>query len=278
MKKFCVSLLFIGCAGLLGACAGTGDIDSSSQAAVSSSVESASSSSLANVEDCLAPPDMVLTDIVSVVRWINAMPKPLSLPCFVKSIPRPMYYNATISTFSAQPSIGRRSPRVFFQIDNLMLTVVPDETTDYVKNLETGQFDSVWDPDGIQLLEMAFKIPSDEGLAISIKGEIAFPVTTTLPDNAAYAHISFTENNTTCSVCHARERKEGELDGQPYYSSVMLRNDRSAEVLLAPMLNEYSTCDPTLGVSEAYRCSMLEAIYGQGMLVWKSFPLDIPTF
>ncbi|MDZ7923031.1 MAG: hypothetical protein U5M23_03035 [Marinagarivorans sp.] len=205
------------------------------------------------------------------------MPKPLSLPCFVKSIPRPMYYNATLSTFSAQPSIGRRSPRVFLQIGYLFLTVVPDEVTDNVKNPETGRFELVWDVDNQQLLEFGFQIPDDEGFFTSIKGEIAFPVTETLPDNAAYAHIVFRENNSACSGCHALERKEGELDGIPYYSSQMLRNDRGAEVMLAPMINEYISCDPTVSKSEAYRCSMLEAIYGQGVLVWKSFPLDMRT-
>lgn len=265
---------------ILGACDGGAIGSDASQAATHSSLSSSSSASVSSSPDqnCSAPADLSLTNIESVVTWINAMPKPLSLACFVKSIPRPIYYNATLSTFSAQPSVGRRSPRVFFQIGDLLLTLVPDEITEDVKNPETGKYERVWDADGIQLLELSEKIPSIDNSDISIKGEIAFPVTEPLARNAAFAHINFTATNSVCSICHAHEREEGVLDGQPYYSSRMLRNIRDAEVYLAPMINEYATCDPTLSPSAEYRCEMLEAIYGQGVLVWRSFPLSMPTF
>ena len=63
---------------------------------------------------CDAPTGYTLSDIQSVVDWINAMEKPLTLPCFVASLPRPLRTNSVDSDFSAQPAIGRRSPtRVF---------------------------------------------------------------------------------------------------------------------------------------------------------------------
>jgi hypothetical protein len=47
---------------------------------------------------CLSPPGVQISGIESMVDWINAMPKPLTLACFIASLPRPLTYNATWST------------------------------------------------------------------------------------------------------------------------------------------------------------------------------------
>ncbi|HEY7773947.1 MAG TPA: hypothetical protein VIC26_12260 [Marinagarivorans sp.] len=257
--------------------------------ATNSSAGNASSSVAGGVDaPCEAPVGHSLSDIASVVDWINAMPKPLSLACFVKSIPRPVYYNATLSSFSAQPSIGKRSPRVFFMIDKLILTMVPDEKSDTVKdpltgkNLkdpETGLDVKVWDADGSQLLELSFEVETDLEAPQSIKGELKFPITDTLPRNAPYVKINFDDDNdlSICAFCHDTEVEVTVLDGQPVYRSEMLRNRRDTEVPLGFMLNEYAACDPERGENEWYRCEMLDAIYGQGTLVWLSFPESMPT-
>ncbi len=47
------------------------------------------------------------------VTLINALPKPLSLPCFLESLARPLEISASYGVFSAQPAKGIRSPRIF---------------------------------------------------------------------------------------------------------------------------------------------------------------------
>jgi len=228
--------------------------------------------------DCNAPADQVLTDIDSVTNWVNAMPKPLSLPCFVKSLPRPMLYSATLSQFSAQPSLGKRSPRLFFTFGKLVLTVVPAEAHATVKDPETGETSQVWDKDGIQLLELSYEVESDHIVPQSIKGELKFPITGPLPRYAPYDKIDFSSALSVCAFCHGRETLIEEIEGVPVYRSIMLRNDRSAELAIDFMLGEYAVCDPTVSKSEAYRCEMLEAIYGQGDLIWSSFRKEIEVF
>ena len=51
--------------------------------------------------------------IAETVTLINALPKPLTLPCFLESLARPLEMSATFSVVSAQPAVGHRSPRVF---------------------------------------------------------------------------------------------------------------------------------------------------------------------
>ena len=253
-----------------------------------SSVSSSSEPSIPSEPLCEAPADLEITDIASVVDWVNAMPKPLTLACFVKSLPRPMYYNATLSSFSAQPSVGKRSPRVFFMINDLVLTVVPDEKSDTKRDPETGKVMKdpetgldlrFWDLDNIQLLELSMEVETALPTRQSIKAELKFPVTEQLPRNAPYVKINYDESNTlsVCAFCHSAETQVEVLDGQPVYRSEMLRNPRDAEVPLGYMLNEYASCDPQSSENEWYRCEMLDAIYGQGTLVWKSFPEDMPT-
>ncbi|WP_054113572.1 hypothetical protein [Marinagarivorans algicola] len=272
--------------GLLGGCGGASIVDEGS----SSSDSSVSHSSVAAEEpSCEAPVGLALTDIDSVVEWINAMPKPLTLPCFITSLPRPMYYNATKSIFSAQRSKGKRSPRVFFLIDKLVLTVVPDEQDEPKKDPETGlnikdpvtgRDKKFWDVDGVQLLEVSLEVDTDLPTRQSIKGEFKFPITETLSRKAPYVDINLYESNelSSCALCHKNETQIEVIDGQPVYRSAMLRNREMDAVTLGFMLNEYSVCDPEYLENEWYRCEMLEAIYGQGTLVWKSFAEDIETF
>ena len=253
-----------------------------SSESVSSDAASSSSSDSARVplteQQCDAPNGLQISDIASIVDWINAMEKPLSLQCFVKSLPRPMYYNATLSTFSAQPSAGPNSPRVFFLIGDLVLTVVADERTELIRDLETNKSVSVWDADNIQLLELSYRVDDFfDGSAQSIKGELKFPIYEDIGQATPYQKIDLSPSASLCAVCHAHELLEFEIDGTPVYSSEMLRNPYRDSVSLQFMLNEYSYCDPNANENAWYRCEMLDAIYGQGALVWKDFPESFQT-
>ena len=243
--------------------------------------ESAQSSSHSNIpaqDPCAAPVDAELTDIASVVAWINAMPKPLTLPCFVASLPRPIFYNATTSPISAQPSIGEDNPRIFIKARQLLLSYVTQERSLRIEDPVTGETTSVWDADGVQLLELSYEVPSEHSLRQSIKGELAFPIRDQLPANAPYAHINNTKTASICGGCHNNEVVVATLDGVPVFRSAMLRNPFTSEVDNSYLLNQYATCNPEGGPQNAYRCQMFEATFGHGTMLWLSFPDDIPTF
>lgn len=241
----------------------------------SSSSES-SSSSEPSVMTCAAPLGLSITDIDSVTDWINAMPKPLSLACFLQSLPRPLYYNATKNVISAQPAIGQRSPRVFFLFDDLVLTVATQEPVTRL----LGSNERVWDVDGERLLEMSMRVPAPELCnPQSIKAELKFPVTETLPRNAPYAGVEseFFVGSSNCIACHSDEVVLDIIDGVNITRSEMLRGGRSNTVSLSYMLNQYATCDIDYDENEWYRCGMLEAIFAHGQIIWQDFPLDIDT-
>lgn len=233
---------------------------------------------------CTAPTGIVLEQINDVVDWINAMPKPLTLACFITSLPRPLVYNATVSTFSAQPSVGAANPRVFVNFDKLWLSFVTQEPAR--RSEENGVAITTWDADGIQLLELSYEVSTDLPKPQSLKAELAFPVLEHLQENAPYAKVSYNESKTgsVCGGCHANETVIELIDEVPVFRSVMLRNVPDAEVRHATLINNYLSCNPEVNTgspdenNEWYRCQMYKATFGQGAMLWSSFREEIPTF
>ena len=87
------------------------------------------------------PPDGVSGSpqtIDEVVALIDALPPPVTLPCFLESLDRPLHVEAAISRSSAQPAYWDRSPRLFLFIGDLVLTVVPEGSGAAL--LEMGEF------------------------------------------------------------------------------------------------------------------------------------------
>lgn len=205
--------------------------------------------------DCAAPTHITIKDIQSVVDWINAMEKPLTLPCFVESLPRPLKIHVAISDFSAQPSPGRRSPRVFLFFNELILTVAVDQ-----------DFDEQEHP----LLEMSYLV--DNNNLLTTKGEIKFPITTYLPDSAPYTGFMFNDTLTSCAVCHAQETVYGSVEGVPIYQSAMLKPTFSIPV--TELVSQHSNCDIA---AEPHRCAMLKSIVVPGDLIPKNFPANAAT-
>lgn len=204
---------------------------------------------------CTAPAGVIINDVQSVVDWLNAMPKPVTLPCFIESLPRPLKIQAAFSEFSAQPSPGNHSPRIFFFFDRLILTVAVDQ--------DFAEFP-------YPLLEMSYLV--DESTLITTKAELKFPILETLTPAKPYEGLSFNERISQCSFCHPRESISAHIDGIPVYQSSILKP--TAPVPLSRLYMENSNCVAAL---EPHRCAMLASIVGHGELQSYSFPAGSPT-
>jgi len=183
---------------------------------------------------------------------INALPKPLSLPCFLESLARPLEISASNSLFSAQPAQGVRSPRIFVFQDPVVLSIVPEG-------------------DGAPLLEFGEQRPEYR----SLKAEVTFPVATRLERSAPFDHLLFTAQLTSCGGCHAGELQESEILGVPTFVSVALRPRPQELVPAASLSRELEICDRT---QEPQRCAMLDALMGWGPVSERTFPSEMSTF
>jgi len=186
------------------------------------------------------------------VTLINALPKPLSLPCFLESLARPLEISATNSLFSAQPAQGVRSPRIFLFQDPTVLSIVPEG-------------------DGAPLLEFGEQRPEFR----SLKAEITFPVATQLERSAPFDHLLFTSQLTTCGGCHSGELQESEILGVRTFVSLALRPRPQELVPAASLVHELEICDRA---QEPQRCAMLDALLGWGPVTERAFPAEMSTF
>jgi hypothetical protein len=188
--------------------------------------------------------------IAEVVTLVNALPHPVTLPCFLESLDRPLRANATHSTISLQPARGLRSPRVFLFFDGLILSVVP-----------AGP--------GQRLIEMGEFVDSKR----TIKAEIEFPLAAALAAREPYEHPRTTVG-TLCASCHANETRAPSIDFAEAYVSDALKPTFRADVDLAVLRAERSACDPAV---EPDRCAMLGAIFDHGEVLRAEFPEELPT-
>lgn len=208
---------------------------------------------------CRAPEGHTLTTIESVVDWINAMPKPLSLPCFTRSLPRPLKVYISEGRQSAQPALSAQSPRYFIFINGLTLSVVPDS------EFPTQPDGSPKDPNSTKFNQLELSQPT-KGYS-SIKGELRFPVKETLPRNAAYANLEYSTGYSICGICHRYEDKVGSLDGVSIFQSDQKMPAQPQAISVA--FNEYKTCNASL---TPYHCNMMNALFEPGPVVWQDFP------
>lgn len=210
--------------------------------------------------DCSTPNHLALTDIESVTDWLNALPRPLELPCFVESLPRPLYVNMTDGVISAQPANGTHNPRIFIFMGRLILSIVPQEKADPDSNEPPPN-----------LLEMSYRT---EGIQ-SIKAELAFPIEKTLSYSDAYTRVIAPGYHVTiCGVCHAHEEQVNSFDGVAVYQSQMLRPYFHSKVSIGLIKNEKEYCDKQ---EEPHRCAMLDAFVGDGDLYWQDFDSEVPS-
>lgn len=186
------------------------------------------------------------------VELVNALPKPLTLPCFIEALGRPLALHATLSDLSAQPAVGARSPRLFVYFDPLVLSVAPAGI-------------------GAHLLELGEQRPGHR----SLKAELAFPIEEQVTASSPYERVRFNDRVTSCAFCHAEEELDPAVLGVPGYVSRSLRPIDRHRVPLATLRDELSRCDAD---REPERCDMLGALFGWGDTTEWDFPPDMSTF
>lgn len=212
------------------------------------------SPSAAALQDCASlasdPAWPYPATIADAVARLNALPQPVSVSCFIASLPRPLAVVPVNSVLSAQPAAGRRSPRLFIYDERLILSIVPDG--DGANLLEFGQF-------------------VDE--LNTIKGELEFPITATVSDEAPYTHVQQETGPTTCGFCHAREVSHPTIPEARV--SVAYRPHATTLIPLTTVRIEHVTCDHEL---EPERCELLDAVFNYGSITEGTFPEALSTF
>jgi hypothetical protein len=187
------------------------------------------------------------------VALLNALPKPTSVACFVESLARPLTVYATNSTFSAQPALGTKSPRVFIKLGQLWVSVVIDGESSY-------------------LVEFGDALPGDT--TRSIKGELELPLYVPVAASAPFDRVTYGQG-TVCGLCHYDERP---ADGMPFpgaFASIAFRPREDTRVSIDSLRIEHQSCD---WHSEPHRCEMLAAVFEGGTVEEVPFPNTMATF
>jgi hypothetical protein len=188
---------------------------------------------------CIAPQGVTTspTTVADVVSLLNALPKPVALPCFLDALARPLSLQAVDSVFSAQPAQGRRSPRVFAFFPGLTLSVVPEGP-------------------GAPLLELGEARPDDQ----SLKAEFEFPIEAELDEASPYHRVHYDEALTTCGFCHQGEERAEEIASPLAFVSPALRPRDYQRVPLSELQAQAASCDAD---AEPDRCALLSALFAQ---------------
>lgn len=202
------------------------------------------------VRAALAAPPATVTDIVD---HLNTLPKPVSLPCLVSSLPGPLPLLATRSVFSAQPAVGQRSPRIFVLYEQMTLSIALDGM-------------------GKDLLEFGEHRPEQR----SLKAEIEFPVAEALTHEAPFERILYKDGQSSCAFCHRNETLADDIDFTQAFVSIAYRpTDFQAAVSVSELATLRAECDAE---AEPQRCAMLESLFAHGTPVDRAFPPEYATF
>lgn len=195
------------------------------------------------------------TSIAAVVDSLNALPKPVTLPCFIQHLSGPLAIDATKGDLSLQPAVGRRSPRIFILLDPLIATIVPQGL-------------------GQDLLELGER----RGETRSLKAEVLFPVTTQLEHASPYEHVIFDKESkslTSCAFCHGAETLAPDITFTRAFESDAFRPLNGNRISVDELAAERQACDAKL---EPYRCAVLDALFERESVTFRSLPAAFATF
>ncbi|WP_181197371.1 hypothetical protein [Enhygromyxa salina] len=187
--------------------------------------------------------------IADVVERVNALPRPVSVACFVASLPRPLAVVASSSEFSAQPAVGAGNPRLFILSEGLAMSIVP-----------AGE--------GSHLLELGEWVSDTR----TIKAELRFPVEAAISHDTPY-EVLLDGGITTCGLCHRNETPAPDRPGA--YVSEAMRPASNHYVPLADLHDELDACDRS---AEPARCELLSALLDFGLVEEVAFSDELATF
>ena len=178
--------------------------------------------------------DYAPVTIEQVVEIIESLPKPTTLEYFISSITPEAKIQTSTSSFSAQPAKSSQIPRVFLQINEvLLLSVVPgDDTLEIGQTVEYG-FSKKAD----------IKFPIEEGQEVN-------------PYEIVFGPGASSENS--CGrVCH-RQKRDGQGNPVPFVSTIL--QPRAFENLRNGQLYQIAqTC-----VDESKTCLMFRSLFYRG--------------
>ena len=204
---------------------------------------------------CTVPPGVssAPSSIAQVTDLLNALPKPVSVACFVATLARPLALQAADSEFSAQPAQSERSPRVFIFFPGLTMSVVAEGP-------------------GAHLLELG----ETRGAAVSLKAELEFPIAAELDADAPFRRLYFSDAITTCGFCHQGEVRAEDVASPLAFVSPAIRPLPNQRVALDDLRAEHANCDPE---AEPERCALLSALFGpEPQPIDHEFPSAYRTF
>ena len=204
--------------------------------------------------ECLPPAGVSRSPrtIADVVALLNSLPRPVTLPCLLQGLQRPLRLNGSRSFISLQPATGARSPRMFLLLDGLIMSVVPEGVGSAL--LEFGQF-----------------VSEDR----TLKAELRFPIVAPIqPEEPFHKALNPTSQlgGTTCRTCHRQEEPAEQIPYAQAYVSGALRPDPRTAVDFASLLHERQHC-----TDDSDRCRMWRALFDHGEVQPGEFPGRLPT-
>lgn len=192
------------------------------------------------------------SSIQDVVTLINALPKPLTLSCYLKVLQRPLAVNATLSKQGIQKASGPENPRIFIASGALISAILPHG-------------------DNSNLLALSELIDA----TMSVKGEIRFPVQKSLTADGPYQQTLRPDRyGTRCAACHRLESTGQTEDTRYFYASSSLRPAADLDLPLTDILATSQTCQ----VNPDNGCEILQALFNHGEVLPWAFPPSIPAF
>lgn len=203
---------------------------------------------------CVTPSDQTGNPqtIKEVLDLINALPRPVTVECFIDSLDRPLKLIGSTSIFSAQPAHSDEAPRIFAANEGLIISWVPDG-------------------EGSKLLEFAEERP----FARSVKAEVYMPVEGEFSYDDAFDHLLRSDGqSSTCGICHGQEVRAEDIDYAVAFESLALRPREMDMVTVQRMRILHEACD----VEETpERCAIYEAMF-RGSVEDANFGRTLPTF
>ena len=192
-----------------------------------------------------------VSTISAFVNQVNVLPMPVTVPCAVASLKRPLDVVATNSITSAQPAVGSRNPRIFVLAPGLAISVVPEGM-------------------GAPLIELGEWLTATR----TEKGELLFPVTEPLTPRLPRSRVLFTGSSTTCGLCHNAEQYDAEGDGR-FVSDAFRPRDETL-VPLSLLIAEHEACSSSPDAGE--RCQLYHALFDFGLVRASAFDARVNIF